>query len=95
MMSGSFKHPLIAEIYDAIPSHHSRRYVEFYTRLATKSAGWVLGLGSGTGHVLIPIANAGKVVYGLEASEHMLVRCRETLDSSSQNVRENVGVSSR
>ena len=68
MMSGSFEHPLIAEVYDAIPSHQNRPDVVFYTRLATESAGLVLELGSGTGRVLIPIAKAGKMAYGFEAS---------------------------
>ena len=89
-MLGSFEHPLIAEVYDAIPSHQNRPDVVFYTRLATESAGLVLELGSGTGRVLIPIAKAGKMAYGLEASVHMLGRCREILDSGSQNVRDNV-----
>ena len=89
-MSGPSENPLIAEVYDAIPSHQNRPDVEFYTRLATESTGWVLELGSGTDRVLIPIAKAGKMVYGLEASEHMLDRCREILESESWKVRDNV-----
>ena len=89
-MSDPFEHPLIAEVYDAIPSHKNRPDVAFYTRLATESAGCVLELGSGTGRVLIPIAKAGKSVCGLELSEHMLGRCREILDSGSRKVRDNV-----
>ena len=90
MMSSACEHPLIAEVYDAIPSHQNRPDVGFYTRVATESSGLVLELGSGTGRVLIPIAKAGNMVCGLEASEHMLARCRENLDSVSQNVRDNV-----
>ena len=89
-MSGTFEHPFIAEAYDAIPSHQNRPDVGFYTKLATESSGLVLELGSGTGRVLIPIAKAGKRVYGLEESEHMLGRCREKLDGESRNVRDNV-----
>ena len=68
-MTSPFEHPLIAEVYDAIPSHQTRPDVAFYTRLATESAGCVLELGSGTGRVLIDIAKAGKTVVGLEASD--------------------------
>ena len=90
MMSGSFEHPLIADVYDAIPSHQNRPDVGFYTKLATESSGPVLELGSGTGRVLIPVARAGKKVFGLEVSEHMLGRCREILKGESPNVRDNV-----
>ena len=72
-MSGPLEHPLVAEVYDAIPSHQNRPDVAFYTRLAAESTGCVLELGSGTGRVLINIAKAGKAVIGLEASEYMLV----------------------
>ena len=89
-MSDPFEHPLIAEVYDAIPSHQNRPDAAFYTRLASESAGRVLELDSGTGRVLINIAKAGKAVVGLEASEHMLGRCRETLDRVSRKVRDNV-----
>ena len=90
MMLGSFEHPLIAEVYDAIPSRQNRPDVGFYTRLATESAGLVLELCSGTGRVLIPVARGGKKVYGLELSEHMLGRCREILESEPRDVRDNV-----
>ena len=36
-MSDPFEHPLIAEVYDAIPSHQTRPDIAFYTRLATES----------------------------------------------------------
>ena len=75
-----FEHPLISEVYDAIPSHRTRPDVSFYTSLARESAGCVLELGSGTGRVLIEIAKVGKSVVGLEASEHMLGRCRKNLE---------------
>ncbi len=90
MMPSSSEHPLIAEVYDRIPSHQNRPDVAFYTRLAKETAGRVLELGSGTGRVLIPIARSGKSVCGLEVSEHMLERCREALGSESRNVRDNV-----
>lgn len=89
-MTSPFEHPLIAEVYDAIPSHQTRPDVAFYTRLATESAGCVLELGSGTGRVLIDIAKAGKTVVGLEASEHMLGLCRGNLGGVSPKISDNV-----
>ena len=87
---GSIEHPLIAEVYDAIPSHRDRPDVGFYTALAAESAGSVLELGSGTGRILIPIARAGKKVSGLEPSVKMLARCRESLAGQPRTVRDNV-----
>ena len=89
-MSSSPEHPLIARVYDAIPSHQGRPDVGFYTQLAGESSGTVLELGSGTGRVLIPIAQSGKAVYGLEESEHMLSKCQEILDGGPQEVRDNI-----
>ena len=89
-MPDLLEHPLIAEIYDAVPGHLNRPDVPFYTRLATACPGRVLELGSGTGRVLIPIAEAGKSVCGLESSGHMLARCRQILGGGSQEVRDNV-----
>ena len=57
---GSIEHPLIAEVYDAIPSHRDRPDVGFYTALAAESAGSVLELGSGTGRILIPMPGRGR-----------------------------------
>ena len=89
-MAGPFEHPLIAEVYDAIPSHQNRPDVAFYTRLATEATGCVLELGSGTGRILIDIAKTGKAVAGLESSEHMLGRCRGNLGRVSPGVSDNV-----
>ena len=89
-MSDPFEHPLIAEVYDAIPSHQNRPDVAFYTRLATEATGCVLELGSGTGRILIDIAKTGKAVAGLESSEHMLGRCRGNLGRVSPEVSDNV-----
>ena len=92
MVSDPFEHPLISEVYDAIPSHRTRPDVSFYASLARESVGCVLELGSGTGRVLIEIAKVGKSVVGLEASEHMLGRCRKNLEGVSPKVSVNVEV---
>ena len=89
-MPSSPEHPLIAEVYNAIPSHQDRPDVAFYSRLAAESDGPVLELASGTGRILIPIARSGKPVSGLEASEHMLARCRQALEREPREVRDEV-----
>ena len=85
-MPDPIDHSLMAEIYDAIPSHQNRPDIAFYTKLATACPGRVLELGSGTGRILIPIARAGKSVWGLESSGYMLGRCQEVLSGYSREV---------
>jgi len=68
-------HSELPELYDAIPMYSSRRDVDFYVDLC-RDAGEALELGCGTGRVLIPAAEAGCAVTGLDQSKHMLARCR-------------------
>ena len=53
-----------------------RRDVEFWRRIALKSDGPVLELGSGTGRVALPLARAGARIIGIDRSEAMLARAR-------------------
>jgi len=52
---------------------------EFYTNLAVASSGPVLELGCGTGRTLIPIAEVGSQISGLERSGSMLDRARQRI----------------
>lgn len=69
----------LAELYDDIPAYASRPDIDFYLELAREAPGEVLELGAGTGRILIPIAEAGIAVTGLERSEAMLRVCRARL----------------
>jgi SAM-dependent methyltransferase len=73
--SGYDSDPRLAELYDSIPLYHSRRDLEFFVNLC-REAGEVLELGCGTGRVLIPAAEAGASITGLDQAAGMLARCR-------------------
>ena len=64
-----------AEIYDWVFSRRTDD-VRFYVEQARRFGGPVLELGSGTGRVAIPIAEAGIEVVGLESSTAMLREAR-------------------
>jgi SAM-dependent methyltransferase len=68
--------PLLAEVYDA--ANNAMADTDFYIEAAAERPR-VLELGCGTGRVLIPLAESGARVTGLDVSEHMLRRCREKL----------------
>ena len=60
-----------SDIYDSVHSWLTDD-ISFYVEEAIKSKGPVLELGCGTGRVVIPIAQAGISVTGLDLSESML-----------------------
>lgn len=68
---------LLAEAYDVEQAWLDD--VNFYAALAAKQGGKVLELGCGTGRVLIPLAEKGFRVTGLDSSEAMLRICRTKL----------------
>jgi len=51
-----------------------RRDVGFWRRVAAKTDGLVLELGSGTGRVTVPLARAGIDIIGIDLSAQMLAR---------------------
>lgn len=69
--------------YDAFASVYDFEYDEliddipFYCNLAADGGGPALELGAGTGRVLIPVAQAGVEVVGLDQSPAMLAVARE------------------
>jgi len=71
--SGYDNYPELPELYDSIPLYNSRQDEEFYVDLC-RQTGEALELGCGTGRVLIPAAQAGCVVTGLDQSKNMLAR---------------------
>jgi SAM-dependent methyltransferase len=82
--------PFVAQFYDPVYDSLERRDVQFYVDCAVKSGGPVLELGCGTGRVLIPTAQAGCKITGLDVSLYMLDRCREKLAAQPQDVRSRV-----
>ena len=77
----------LPELYDHIPLYNSRPDIEFYVDLC-REAGQALELGCGTGRILIPAAQAGCRITGLDQSAGMLARCRAKTEALPPGVRE-------
>ncbi len=71
-----------ADIYDFVYSYVTSD-IPFYVKEAQKAGGLVLELGSGTGRVALPIAQAGMDITGLDSSEAMLDVARGKLTKLS------------
>jgi SAM-dependent methyltransferase len=67
----------IADLYDWVGPYRSRQDVNFYVEEAISSGGPVLEIGCGTGRVLIPTAQAGIEIFGLDSSAQMLKICQD------------------
>jgi SAM-dependent methyltransferase len=80
----------VAEFYDHVTSYRERPDVGFYADMARKSGGPVLEIGCGTGRVLIPTAQAGIEIVGLDYSQAMLSTCREKLSREPADVQSRV-----
>jgi SAM-dependent methyltransferase len=87
---GYAEYKSIADLYDYIVPYRDRQDVPFFVEAAQQSGGSVLELGCGTGRVLIPTAQAGIEVVGLDLSPHMLRVCRERLLHEPECVRSRV-----
>ncbi len=83
-------HPEIAELYDNIPLYRDRKDAAFYIDLCRAAKGEVLELGCGTGRILIPAAEAGCTITGLDQAGFMLERCRTKLRALSPEVQKRV-----
>jgi len=68
--------PEVGLLYDAVPLYAARGDAAFYAEEASRARGPVLELGCGTGRVLLPIAQAGIDITGLDPSRPMLDRLR-------------------
>ncbi len=80
----------LPELYDHIPLYRDRKDVAFYVDLCRAAAGEVLELGCGTGRVVIPAAEAGCIITGLDQSGFMLDRCRAKLLARAPDVQKRV-----
>jgi SAM-dependent methyltransferase len=89
--SGSYdEYMAIAEMYDYVVPYRERADVGFFVEAAKESGGPVLEVGCGTGRVLIPTAQAGVTITGLDLSPHMLAVCRERLKAKPKEVQSRV-----
>ena len=67
---------ILARLYDAFPFAGD---LALYLELAAAQGGRVLEVACGSGRVLVPLAQAGHQVTGVDASAHMLAVAREKL----------------
>lgn len=79
-----------AELYDHVGPYRTRGDVEFYVNIAKEVGGRVLEIGCGTGRILIPTAEAGIDITGLDASRAMLGVLESNLASQPKQVQDRV-----
>jgi SAM-dependent methyltransferase len=79
---------VIARFYDGDYAHFRTPSgdVGFYVEEAVRSKGPVLEFGCGTGRILVPIAEKGVAITGVDASEPMLRQLRAKLPSADVHV---------
>jgi SAM-dependent methyltransferase len=89
--AGGYKdYVFVAELYDHVVPYRNRQDVAFYVEAAKESGGPVLEIGCGTGRVLIPTAQVGVEIVGLDLSPHMLQVCRDRLLGEPEDVQSRV-----
>ncbi len=89
-LSGEDEYTFVAEFYDFVVPYRERQDVAFFVEMARDAAGPVLEIGCGTGRVLIPTAQAGVEIVGLDSSSAMLAVCREKLEHEPEEVQSRV-----
>ena len=72
---------LEAELYDLFRGSDDFDEIGYYVDLALNAGGNCLDVGCGTGRVLIPIAQQGIKITGLDNSNVMIEECRKRLSS--------------
>ena len=81
----------IAHFYDITHADLSDD-IEFVCDLAQKSNGAVLELGCGSGRLLLPLAQAGRVVTGIDNSKMMLTRAIERITAEPEEVQRRITI---
>ncbi len=74
-----------ARFYD-LQYEEIREDIPFYIEYAQKQGSPILELGCGTGRVLIPTAEAGLEIWGLDISEGMLNVARSKIETLDREV---------
>jgi len=88
--NGYSSYSFVAELYDFVPGYAGRGDLEFYLNCCSSTNGKILELGCGTGRILIPAAESGCKITGLDLSEHMLSKCRQKLQNKPREVQERI-----
>ena len=77
-----------AELYDLV--HVDINDIPFYLEYAERTGSPILEIACGTGRVLVPLAEAGYVVYGLDLSSAMLMKAKEKKSVLPEQIRKNI-----
>ena len=73
---------LHAEWYELASARHDHsKEIDFIARKIQESGQPTLELGSGTGRILVPLLERDFDISGIDTSQHMLDRCRATLQA--------------
>ena len=90
--SGYEDNEFVSDFYDAVYAQYTvfSHDVDFFVSYSKKAGGITLELGCGTGRILIPTAQAGCQITGLDLSTYMLAKCREKLTSQTKEVQSRV-----
>jgi len=83
-------YPFLGELYDYVPGYIQRKDRDLFIEYCQAADGKILELGCGTGRILIPVAQAGCTVTGLDMSEYMLARCREKVAELNDDVQKRI-----
>lgn len=75
-----YEDQIVADYYDYAQPLKSRDDVDFFVNQAKQCGGDVLELGCGTGRVLIPTAENGVHITGIDLSSLMLDQCRKKIN---------------
>jgi SAM-dependent methyltransferase len=81
---------LVADLYDWVVPYRERPDVAFFVAAAKEAGSPVLEIGCGTGRVLIPTAQAGVDIVGLDLTPEMLAVCRQRLREEEAAVQSRV-----
>ena len=87
---GYVDQPIMAELYDLVPGYAKRADIDFYLQYCVAERGSILELGCGTGRILLPAAEAGCRITGLDISKYMLAECQRKLQRKSSAVQNRV-----
>ena len=90
--SGYEDNEFVSDFYDAVYAQYTgfSHDVDFFVSYSKQASGKTLELGCGTGRVLIPVAQAGCQITGLDLSPYMLAKCREKLTSQTKEVQSRI-----
>ncbi len=85
---GEYEH--VAAYYDYVTPYRERPDIDFFVEEAINTGSPVLEIGCGTGRILIPTAQAGIEIVGLDLSAEMLAVCQERLSTEPAEVQARV-----